>query len=140
MLRRTLARKHLKANEIPVTVTSFPLLGVQGQFTEPGYDPSNAVSSHSLFLPEQITNPHARFPYAGPPFLSYIMQRLTNQYSTLTANIRTRRGSKAAINLPIFFDEKTTQPFIDPTIPWDRKVYPEDLGMWLNTVWRNGLR
>ncbi|KAJ4468122.1 glutamate-cysteine ligase catalytic subunit [Lentinula aciculospora] len=105
--RRTLARKHLKPNEIPLTLTSFPRLGSLGQFTEPYYDPRDAVSSHSLFLPEQITNPHARFP-------------------TLTANIRRRRGSKVAINLPIFFDEKTPRPFIDPTIPWDRSIYLED--------------
>ncbi|KAK7035478.1 glutamate--cysteine ligase [Paramarasmius palmivorus] len=105
--RRTLARKHLYANEVPLTFTSFPRLGAPGQFTEPYYDPSGAISSHSLFLPQEITNPHARFP-------------------TLTANIRTRRGSKVAINLPLFFDEKTPRPFIDPTIPWDRNIYPED--------------
>ncbi|KAJ4498240.1 glutamate-cysteine ligase catalytic subunit [Lentinula lateritia] len=105
--RRTLARKYLKPNEIPLTLTSFPRLGSPGQFTEPYHDPHGAVSSHSLFLPEQITNPHARFP-------------------TLTANIRRRRGSKVAINLPIFIDEKTPRPFIDPTIPWDRSIYAED--------------
>ena len=60
--RRSLARKHLNPNEVPLTFTSFPRLGVSGQFTEPYYDPNNAVSSHSLFLPEQITNPHIRFP------------------------------------------------------------------------------
>ncbi|KAF8348383.1 glutamate-cysteine ligase catalytic subunit [Amanita rubescens] len=106
--RRNLARKHLKPNEVPMSFTSFPRLGVPGQFTEPHYDPSDAVSSHSLFLPEEIANPHARFP-------------------TLTANIRRRRGSKVAINLPIFFDKNTPRPFIDPTIPWDRSVYTEDL-------------
>ncbi|TEB38333.1 glutamate-cysteine ligase catalytic subunit [Coprinellus micaceus] len=105
--RRTLARKHLKPNEVPLTFTSFPRLGAPGQFTEPYYDPEDAVSSHSLFLPEEITNPHARFP-------------------TLTANIRTRRGSKVAINLPIYVDKNTPRPFIDPTIPWDRSIYPED--------------
>ncbi|PBK73874.1 glutamate-cysteine ligase catalytic subunit [Armillaria solidipes] len=105
--RRSLARQHLKPNEIPLTFTSYPRLGVPGQFTEPYFDPSDAISSHSLFLPEEITNPHARFP-------------------TLTANIRRRRGSKVAINLPIFFDEHTPRPFIDPTIPWDRSIYPED--------------
>ncbi|EDR11856.1 gamma glutamylcysteine synthetase [Laccaria bicolor S238N-H82] len=105
--RRALARKHLKPNEIPLTFTSFPLLGVQGHFTEPYFNPNDAVSSHSFFLPEEITNPHARFP-------------------TLTANIRSRRGSKVAINLPIFFDEKTPRPFVDPTIPWDRNIYKED--------------
>ncbi|RXW21302.1 hypothetical protein EST38_g4569 [Candolleomyces aberdarensis] len=105
--RRTLARKHLNPNEVPLTFTSFPRLGAPGQFTEPYYDPADAISSHSLFLPQEITNPHARFP-------------------TLTANIRTRRGSKVAINLPIFIDENTPRPFIDPTIPWDRNRYPED--------------
>ncbi|KAF8629424.1 hypothetical protein AX15_003473 [Amanita polypyramis BW_CC] len=107
MVSRHLARKHLKPNEIPMTFTSFPSLGVPGQFTEPYHDPAGAKSSHSLFLPEEITNPHARFP-------------------TLTANIRRRRGSKVAINLPIYFDKNTPKPFIDPTIPWDRSVYPGD--------------
>ena len=49
---------------------------------------------------------------------------------TLTANIRTRRGSKVAINLPLFIDEKTLRPFIDPAIPWDRNLYPEDPGSY----------
>ncbi|KAJ7647373.1 glutamate-cysteine ligase catalytic subunit [Roridomyces roridus] len=105
--RRTLARKHLKPHEIPLTLTSYPRLGVPGPFTEPYFDPADAVSSHSLFLPEEITNPHVRFP-------------------TLTSNIRQRRGSKVAINLPLFFDTNTPRPFIDPTIPWDRSIYPED--------------
>lgn len=60
--RRSLVRKHLKPNEIPLTLTSYPRLGVPGPFTEPYFDPADAVSSHSLFLPEEITNPHARFP------------------------------------------------------------------------------
>ncbi|KAM5540208.1 hypothetical protein V8D89_006027 [Ganoderma adspersum] len=105
--RRILARKHLKPTEIPFTMTSFPRLGAPGVFTEPHYDPAGAVSSHSLFLPEEITNPHARFP-------------------TLTANIRRRRGSKVAINLPLFIDERTPRPFVDRTIPWQRNIYPED--------------
>ncbi|KAJ6586880.1 glutamate-cysteine ligase catalytic subunit [Mycena vulgaris] len=105
--RRTLARRHLKPHEIPLTLTSYPRLGVPGPFTEPYFDPVNAVSSHSLFLPEEITNPHVRFP-------------------TLTANIRQRRASKVAINLPLFFDAQTPRPFVDPTIPWDRSIYPED--------------
>ncbi|TCD70319.1 hypothetical protein EIP91_003948 [Steccherinum ochraceum] len=105
--RRHLARKYLKPNEVPLTMTSYPRLGTQGVFTEPFYDPKDAVSSHSLFVPEEITNPHARFP-------------------TLTANIRRRRGSKVAINLPLFIDKQTPRPFVDPSIPWDRNIYPED--------------
>ena len=46
--------------------------------------------------------------------------------STLTANIRRRRGSKVAMNMPIFFDTKTPKPFIDPAIPWDRELFPGD--------------
>lgn len=56
-----LARKYLKENEIPITLTSFPRLGTPGVFTEPSCNPENAKSSHSLFLPEEITNPHTRF-------------------------------------------------------------------------------
>ncbi|KAG0067174.1 hypothetical protein BGZ92_005175, partial [Podila epicladia] len=44
---------------------------------------------------------------------------------TLTANIRRRRGSKVAINTPIFHDKNTPKPFIDPTIP-RRNMFPED--------------
>ena len=47
-------------------------------------------------------------------------------HRTLTANIRRRRGSKVAINMPIFFDENTPRPFVDPTVPRDRNLWPED--------------
>jgi hypothetical protein len=70
MNSRSLARRHLNPEEIPLTFTSFPRLGVPGQFTEPYFDPSDAVSSHSLFLPQEITNPHARFPSALHVYLS----------------------------------------------------------------------
>lgn len=46
--------------------------------------------------------------------------------STLTANIRRRRGSKVCMNMPIFFDTNTPKPFIDPAIPWDRNLFPGD--------------
>ncbi|KAG2040002.1 glutamate-cysteine ligase-domain-containing protein, partial [Suillus americanus] len=102
--RRTLAKKHMEANEIPFTFTRFPRLGTHGVFTEPPFSSDDSKSSHSLFLPE-ITGPHPRF-------------------LTLTANIPSRRGSKVAINLPIFIDERTPRPFVDPTIP--SQCYPED--------------
>lgn len=43
----------------------------------------------------------------------------------MTANIRRRRGSKVAINVPVFHDKNTPKPFIDPTIP-RRNLFPED--------------
>ncbi len=110
-LRRKIARSHLRPNELPITLTSYPLLGAIGPthdqvFTDP---PTRAdgPASQSLFLSDEIINPHARFP-------------------TLTANIRKRRGSKVAINMPIFHDEKTPRPFIDPSIPRDRALFPGD--------------
>jgi len=59
--RRCFARQHLDQNEDLVTLTSFPRLGVEGQFTEPFHDPAKAISGRSLFLPEEITNPHPRY-------------------------------------------------------------------------------
>ena len=54
------------------------------------------------------------------------------------------------MNLPIFVDKNTMQPFIDPTIPWDRDLFPEDQGaslapriwmaltLWHRTEAKNG--
>jgi hypothetical protein len=61
-----------------MTLTSFPRLGVPGRFTVPYFDPAEAVSSHSLFLPEQITNPHARFPCV--PACGFLCASNTNKY------------------------------------------------------------
>ncbi|KAF9898631.1 hypothetical protein BX616_003791 [Lobosporangium transversale] len=104
-LRRELARSLMKPNEVPVTLTSYPRLGCAGEFLEPHHEP-HGPAARSLFVPDDIINAHARFP-------------------TLTANIRRRRGSKVAINMPIFHDVNTPKPFIDPTIPTFND-YPED--------------
>jgi len=129
-LRRQTVMKYLRANETVVTVTSFPRLGCLGEFLEPHFEPGGPVAK-SLFVPDEVINPHPRFPYV------YLFRRLCvflfvdRHYNrcvcrTLTANIRTRRGSKVAINMPIFHDTKTPKPFIDPTIQWNRDKYPED--------------
>lgn len=104
--RREIAKTRLHKNEVPLTFTSSPILGTPGPFTEPYYPPTGDAS-RSLFLPDEIINPHARFP-------------------TLTANIRRRRGSKVAINVPIYFDTNVPKPFIDPTIDFNRNLFPED--------------
>ncbi|GAA5864018.1 hypothetical protein JCM1840_000668 [Sporobolomyces johnsonii] len=104
--RRRLAQSRMKPHEVPLTLTSFPRLGAPGVFTDPYYPPGGGVA-RSLFLPDQVINQHVRFP-------------------TLTANIRRRRGSKVAINMPIFVDDKTPRPFVDPSIPRDRNDWPED--------------
>ncbi|SCU77650.1 LAFA_0A02718g1_1 [Lachancea sp. 'fantastica'] len=67
---------------------------------------SRNSASRSLYLPDQVINRHARFP-------------------TLTANIRTRRGEKVCMNVPMFQDENT--PKVDDTVYQRDWFTPEDL-------------
>lgn len=62
--RRQLARSHLKPNEIPMTITCFPRLGVTDKpFTDPEcMSVADSPASRSLFVGKGVTNPHARFP------------------------------------------------------------------------------
>ncbi|KAG8714672.1 hypothetical protein FRC09_017370 [Ceratobasidium sp. 395] len=105
--RRELAKSYVQPHEVVMNLTSYPRMGVQDVFTDPPLDPSEAKSSHSMFLAEEITTPHPR-------------------YRIITVAIRKRPGSKPTVNIPIYVDKKTPRPFHDPTIPWDRTVYPED--------------
>ncbi|KAI9104115.1 glutamate-cysteine ligase-domain-containing protein [Phlyctochytrium arcticum] len=96
--RRVLAAQMLAPNEAALTMTNFPRLG-SCNFTEPEFMATpDTGASMSLFIPQEAINPHARFP-------------------TLTANIRLRRGSKVAINVPIFKDKKTPSPWMEPIPP-----------------------
>ncbi|KAI9834577.1 MAG: Zn finger-containing GTPase- Activating Protein for ARF [Sarea resinae] len=104
--RRIIAKDHMTANEFPITLTTFPRLGAKDDFITPYYPPSGE-KLRSQFLPDEIANPHIRFP-------------------TLAANIRARRGRKVEINVPIFKDEKTPWPFHDPTVDYDLHKWPED--------------
>ncbi|KAG8124174.1 hypothetical protein E2320_019483 [Naja naja] len=98
--RRQEAASVLKKDEAVCTVTSFPRLGCLG-FTIPEYHPTpiEMGASKSLFFPDEAINKHPRF-------------------STLTRNIRHRRGEKVIINVPIFKDKNTPSPFIE-TFPSD---------------------
>uniref|UniRef100_A0A673MB94 Glutamate--cysteine ligase n=1 Tax=Sinocyclocheilus rhinocerous TaxID=307959 RepID=A0A673MB94_9TELE len=80
--RRREAASVLNKNETLLTVTSFPRLGCPG-FTQPEYKPTPVEKgvSKSLFFPDEAINRHPRF-------------------STLTRNIRHRRGEKVVINVP----------------------------------------
>uniref|UniRef100_A0A7N6BDH2 Glutamate--cysteine ligase n=1 Tax=Anabas testudineus TaxID=64144 RepID=A0A7N6BDH2_ANATE len=83
--RRREASSVLNANETLCTITSFPRLGCPG-FTKPEYRPTPVEKgvSKSLFFPDEAINGHPRF-------------------STLTRNIRHRRGEKVVINVPTSF-------------------------------------
>lgn len=103
-IRRLLALEQtLDSNVYPLTLTTYPLMGVN-DFCHPSTQ-AKGNASKSLFLPDEIINKHVRFP-------------------TLTANIRRRRGQKVAINIPLFRDENTRSiDSFDPTIP-KRELFP----------------
>ncbi|CEJ93038.1 Putative Glutamate-cysteine ligase [[Torrubiella] hemipterigena] len=105
-LRRKIAKDHMRDDEYPITLTTFPQIGIPGQFTEPFY-PVSGPRLRSQFVPDEIANPHIRFP-------------------TLAANIRSRRGRKVQVNVPIFRDVKTPNPWKDPTVNYDLHDWPED--------------
>ncbi|KAK4248793.1 glutamate--cysteine ligase [Corynascus novoguineensis] len=105
-LRRRIAKDHMLPNEYPITLTTFPRLGSPGVFTDPAY-PVSGPKLRSQFVPDEIANPHIRFP-------------------TLAANIRSRRGRKVQVNVPVFKDEKTPWPWRDPTVNYELHRWPED--------------
>ncbi|KAJ5511506.1 Glutamate-cysteine ligase catalytic subunit [Penicillium expansum] len=104
--RREVAKAHMAPNEVPITLTTFPRLGTNDDYIQPYYPPSGPAL-RSQFVPDEIANPHIRFP-------------------TLAANIRSRRGRKVELNVPIFHDINTPRPFKDPTVNYDLHNWPED--------------
>lgn len=96
----------MHAEEYPITLTTYPRLGTPGVFTTPYYPPSGE-KLRSQFVPDEIANPHIRFP-------------------TLAANIRSRRGRKVQVNVPVFKDTNTASPWKDPTVDYDLHNWPED--------------
>lgn len=86
--RRAKLQAALGKNEIAPTMVNFPLMGV-GEFTVPAASPGGAAAQ-SDSVSDACINPHPRF-------------------GTLTANIRSRRGSKVDVRMPLFRDEATPE-------------------------------
>ncbi|KAG6359235.1 hypothetical protein INS49_012756 [Diaporthe citri] len=106
ILRRAIAKDHMRPEEFPITLTTFPRIGSPGVFTDPHY-PVSGPKLRSQFVPDEIANPHIRFP-------------------TLAANIRWRRGRKVQVNVPVFKDKNTPWPWKDPTVNYNLHNWPED--------------
>ncbi len=89
IFRRQLAKSVLAEDEILLSIVSFPLLGV-GDFTthNPGDLHIKGPVGRSLYIPDDIINPHPRF-------------------ATLTSNIRNRRGGRVNCHVPVFKDTNT---------------------------------
>lgn len=96
--REELERMLQRPNESVICFASFPRIGCPN-FTEPSYETSPALNpaSNSLYYPDKAVFPdHPRF-------------------LTLTENIRTRRTKRQAINIPVFRDTNTPNPFYPDT-------------------------
>lgn len=93
--RREEVMAMLEPEETLLCLTSFPRLGCPG-FTYPICETNPTEGAlRSLFFPDAaVYNGHPRF-------------------TTLATNIRERRGKKVVINIPIYRDIKTPDPFIE---------------------------
>lgn len=86
-----------------MSLTSYPRLGCPPNFTKPeiNFSPDKLhlenTYTRSIFFPEKCINQHPRF-------------------KTLANNIRSRRGRKVEIQVPIFRDQQTPENFIDPLV------------------------
>lgn len=90
-----------------VTLTMFPRLGANDNSScDNGPIPSDEIQ-RSQFLCDDMLGSHVRF-------------------QTLHANIRSRRGRKVEVNVPVYRDKKTPWPFHDPTVNYDLHRWPED--------------
>lgn len=97
-LRRRRLLSSLGPNEIAPYVTAFPLMGV-GEFVDPP-GAFEVPHSHSDYVPDAVINPHPRF-------------------AALTNNIRTRRGSKVNIQVPLYQDIATPEFNVDDALVGD---------------------
>ena len=88
-LRRARLLSVLDPTEICPSVTAFPLLGIQANFTHPATHPHGPISLSST-VPDACINPHPRF-------------------GALVRNIRKRRGSKVEVR-----DHPPTHPRTHP--------------------------
>ena len=90
-----------------VTLSAFPRLGAKA---DPSCDTTSTASDgiqRSQFLTDDMVSSHVR-------------------YRTLHANIRSRRGRKVEVNVPVYRDKATPWPFHDPTVKYDLDRWPED--------------
>ncbi|GBN00316.1 Glutamate--cysteine ligase catalytic subunit [Araneus ventricosus] len=93
--RRDEVAELLERDESLLCLTSFPRLGCAGFTDPPAKTDPKGSALRSLFFPDAAV-------YEGHP-----------RFKTLARNIRQRRGKKVAINVPIYRDQKTPDPFLE---------------------------
>lgn len=104
--RRKQVQDMLGEDEYCLSITTFPGLGTPN-FTFPTYSTKQDGITQSLFFVDQAIFPsHPRF-------------------QTLSKNIRERREAKVAINVPVFYDKNTQNPFIEDLAAYGDGPDPE---------------
>jgi glutamate--cysteine ligase catalytic subunit len=95
--RRSMIQEKLNRNETVLAMSHFPRLGCPGFFRHEKCGVKGEIAN-SLFVPDEIINPHRRF-------------------ATLTNNIMTRKGKNVIINVPLFQDKNTKSPDYSKLFP-----------------------
>ena len=90
-----------------VTLSAFPRLGAKSDSSRDAAPTASDELQRSQFLTDDMVSSHVR-------------------YQTLHTNIRSRRGRKVEVNVPVYRDRKTPWPFHDPTVKYDLHRWPED--------------
>ena len=107
MYRRALIKKHLKSDACYITLTGYARLGAREKASCDNARFLSDEVQRSQFLRDDIMSSHVR-------------------YETLHANIRSRRGRKVELNVPVYRDKETPWSFRDPTVNYDLHRWPED--------------
>lgn len=110
--RRAKITSVLQPGEEVLSLTNFPLLGVEGQFEAP----AGGEFGDSDYVPDAVTFNHPRF-------------------FTMTRNIRTRRGGKVDIRAPVFQDKNTKTE----EVHMDHQVFGMGMNCLQVTVQTEGL-
>ncbi|KAF0488248.1 GCS-domain-containing protein [Gigaspora margarita] len=106
-LRKKIVSKHLCPNESIISIPNFPRLGCPGQFLVPRHE-LFGPKLKSLFLPDEAMNPHIKF-------------------GAMNDAIKDRRGSKVAVNIPIFHDKKSPNLFLECEDALPDHIYMDSL-------------
>lgn len=89
-LRRARVLGAIAQDEMAPTMVCFPMMGTENFVYPPAAAMAPSPASCSSQVPDSCINPHPRF-------------------STLTANIRARRGGRVDIRVPLFRDSETPE-------------------------------
>lgn len=89
-----------------VTLAAFPRLGAR-EDSSCQNPPSSSDEARSQFVRDDMISPHVR-------------------YRTIDRSVRSRRGRKVEVNIPVYRDRKTPWPFHDPTVNYNLHRWPED--------------